>query len=107
MEINELIRLMRSPTCEGCPIHRECENGEIGCFLVKEAADMLDAQQKQIIMLEEAASAEKQACFRLGQMDVRESVVSMLQEAADHTYGIAHSTLLIAVDLVKGDGAHD
>jgi len=46
-------------------------------------------------------SAESQAVFRLGQMDMRESIVNMLTEAADNTFGITRSVLRIAVDKIK------
>lgn len=44
---------------------------------------------------------EKQALFRLGQMDIRASVTDMLQAAADGCSGVVISTLLAAVDQVK------
>lgn len=46
-------------------------------------------------------SAEKQAIFRLGQMDFQQSAVAYLQKMAESTLGISRSTLLIAADLVK------
>ena len=46
-------------------------------------------------------SAEKQACFRLGQMDMRESVAAKLQDAAGNVRGIARATLENAVAMVN------
>lgn len=46
-------------------------------------------------------SAEKQAIFRLGQMDMRESIVNMLTEAADGTFGFTRAVLRIAVGKIK------
>lgn len=45
--------------------------------------------------------AEKQAIFRLGQMDMRESIAVRLQNAADNVYGISRATLEAAVDMVN------
>ena len=47
-------------------------------------------------------SAEKQAIFRLGQMDFQQSAVAFLHDAAAGTLGVSRSTLLIAADLVNG-----
>lgn len=46
-------------------------------------------------------SAEKQAIFRLGQMDMRESIVNMLTDAADGTSGFTRAVLRIVVDKIK------
>lgn len=46
-------------------------------------------------------SAEQQAVFRLGQMDMRESIVSMLTDAANGTFGITQAALKIAVDKIN------
>lgn len=44
--------------------------------------------------------AEKQAIFRLGQMDMRESAAARLRDAAVNVYGIARATLESAADLI-------
>ena len=41
-------------------------------------------------------SSEKQAAFRLGQMEMKESIITLLQDAASDVSGIIHSTLLEA-----------
>ena len=46
-------------------------------------------------------SAEKQAIFRLGQMDMQQSVAAMLLDAANEANGLIRSTLLGASDAVK------
>ena len=46
-------------------------------------------------------SAEKQAIFRLGQMDMQQSVAAMLLDAANEVNGLIRSTLLGASDAVK------
>ena len=61
------------------------------------AANQLENMQKQVA----SASAEKQAVFRLGQLDMRESIAVMLQAAADDTYGMTGLVLLIAADMVR------
>lgn len=44
--------------------------------------------------------AEKQAVFRLGQMDMRESAAAKLRAAAANVYGIARATLESAADMI-------
>ena len=51
--------------------------------------------------LPKLTSAEKQATFRLGQMDMKESIVAILQGTAEFTSGITRAALLAAVDLIK------
>ena len=51
---------------------------------------------------ESASSAMKQALFRLGQMDMRESIAAMLQEEGDSLYGMARAALLDAAERVRG-----
>lgn len=46
-------------------------------------------------------SAERQAIFRLGQMDMRESIVAMLTDLADGTHGAICSTLVDAAERVR------
>lgn len=45
-------------------------------------------------------STEKQAAFRLGQMDMKESVIALLQDTANRTRGIIRSTLLETANAV-------
>jgi len=47
-----------------------------------------------------SSSSEKRACFRLGQMDFRESAVMKLQECATHIKGIARKAMLSCADLI-------
>lgn len=82
--------------CLGCGYEHNCSIH--GCQIMKQAADLLEDMQKQVVQ----ASAEKQACFRLGQLDMRESIVTMLQHAADGTSGLTRAALRIAVDMIKG-----
>lgn len=51
--------------------------------------------------LPELTGAEKQAVFRLGQMDMRESIADMLEDMADGTHGIVCSTLIDAAQRVR------
>ena len=50
--------------------------------------------------MEKLNSAEKQAIYRLGQMDMRESAAAKLRSAAVNVYGIARATLESAADLI-------
>ena len=45
---------------------------------------------------------EQQAAFRLGQMDMRESIADMLTDLADGTQGVVCSTLIDAAQRVRG-----
>jgi len=51
--------------------------------------------------MSEMTSAERQAVFRLGQMDMQQSVVLMLRKLADGTMGMARSILRLAADCVE------
>jgi len=46
-------------------------------------------------------SAEKQAAFRLGQMDMKESVMALLQDAASRTPGIYRAALLDTASMIE------
>lgn len=114
MDIDELIECLRfcsedKNSCPECKRYRNSTCSSMKCVddLMVQAAGALESLQNQITQMMREASAEKQACFRLGQMDVRESVVFMLWKAADNTYGIAHETLMVAADLVKGGKLND
>ena len=45
-------------------------------------------------------SAEKQAIFRLGQMDMRDSMVALLQDEAEQAGGAIKVDFLTAADLI-------
>lgn len=45
--------------------------------------------------------ADRQACFRLGQLDMRESAVAMLRQAADQLKGLSRAMLIAAADMVE------
>lgn len=49
----------------------------------------------------ENRSAQDQGVFRLGQMDMQQSVIAMLQDAAEGTSGAVRATLLAAADQVR------
>lgn len=51
-------------------------------------------------ILHQVDGARRQAIFRLGQMDMRESVAAKLRNAAANVYGIARATLESAADLI-------
>lgn len=103
MDLNKLCGALRRGSvdahrCLGCEYEHNCSIH--GCQIMKQAAEQLENLQKRVAM----ASAEKQAFFRLGQMEMKKSVVAMLRDAAAElptgsTVGLA---LLAAVDLVNG-----
>lgn len=45
---------------------------------------------------------EQQAAFRLGQMDMQQSIADMLTDLADGTQGVVRSTLIDAAQRVRG-----
>lgn len=100
MDIQKLCGALRRGSvdahrCLGCGYENNCSIH--GCQIMKEAANQLENMQKRVA----SASAEKQAVFRLGQLDMRESIAAMLQAAADDTYGMTGTVLRIAADMVK------
>lgn len=101
MDIDKLVRLLRNPHCEICPSQADCESYEgIGC-LHKEAAAALEYLQQELVNLNKSSSEEKQACFRLGQMDMRESAAAALRKASEGTHGQICATLLATAQLAE------
>lgn len=104
MEIKQLIELLRSDSCVNCPLVRECNDQYASpCLLSSVAADRLEQQEKQLV----SASAERQATFRLGQMDMQAAAVDALLEAADGTYGLITASLIEASEIVRKLGVMD
>lgn len=83
--------------CLGCEYENKCSIH--GCQLMKLAAATIEDLNRQVIT--GGTTAQNQAIFRLGQMDMKESIVAMLQEPAEFTSGITRAALLAAVDLIK------
>ena len=77
---------------DGCSIH--------GCQVMKKAAAKLEQLQRILEDPNTAASAERQAIFRLGQMDMQRSVVQMLRDLADQTVGTTRANLRAAAGCV-------
>lgn len=64
----------------------------------------LREKEREIEELKEklrAANAEKRACFRLGQMDMRQAAVDALMEMASKQSGATRSTLMIGADRIR------
>lgn len=83
--------------CLGCTYENDCSIH--GCQIMKQAADQLEDLQKRAAL----SSAEKQAVFRLGQLDMQQSIAAMLTAAADNTRGVVRASLKAAVDLINGE----
>ena len=83
--------------CLGCEYENKCSIH--GCQLMKLAATAIEDLNRQVVT--GGTTAQNQAIFRFGQMDMKESIVAMLQEPAEFTSGITRGTLLAAVDLIK------
>lgn len=86
--------------CLGCEFEDNCSIH--GCQVMKKAAAKLEQLQNILEDPNTVASAERQAIFRLGQMDMKQSAVQMLREMADATVYSSRTVLLIASDLVSG-----
>ena len=52
-------------------------------------------------ILHQADSARQQAIFRLGQMDMQQSIADMLTAKADSIFGVVRATLLDAAEQVR------
>ena len=78
-----------SLACLGCGREHNCSTH--GCRIIRLAEEKLRALER-----------EKQGCFRLGQMDMRESAAAKLRNAAANVYGITRATLESAADLIEG-----
>jgi hypothetical protein len=84
--------------CLGCEYENKCSIH--GCQLMKLAAATIEDLNRQVVT--GGTTAQNQAIFRLGQMDMKESSVAMLQDAAEFTSGITRAALLASADLIKG-----
>ena len=102
MSYLKLIKTLRAAApdnhrCLGCEYENKCSIH--GCQLMKLAAAAIEDLNRQVVT--GGTTAQNQAIFRLGQMDMKESSVAMLQEPAEFTFGITRGALLAAVDLIK------
>lgn len=83
--------------CLGCEYENKCSIH--GCQLMKLAAATIEDLNRQVVT--GGTTAQTQAIFRLGQMDMKESIVAILQGAAEFTSGIAGAALSAMADLIK------
>lgn len=83
--------------CLGCEYENKCSIH--GCQLMKLAAATIEDLNRQVVT--GGTTAQNQAIFRLGQMDMKESIIAMLRKPAEFTSGITRAALLAAVDLIK------
>lgn len=91
MKTSEIVNKLKKLDCRKCEHAAEC-----GGFCKAQECRIIDAAIDRIESLEK----EREACFRLGQMDMRETIISVLRDAAGNTFGIARSTLRSAADAV-------
>ena len=89
---------LRSNDCNKCPFSMECyPKLEEPCMLSLKAADLIDDLQQKC----ERSSKELQAVFRLGQMDMKESICNMLRDVAEHTLSVPVKAVVpICADMV-------
>ena len=106
MELVELTKALRrgavdNHRCLGCGYEHDCSIH--GCRIMKDAADKLEQLQNELVAQKTAASAEKQACFRLGQKDMQENLISAIRFAsASFTNPIILGWFRKAEELVEG-----
>ena len=74
------------------------ENMIVGIIMASHAES---GTKTELIDYVRSRSAEKQACFRLGQMDMRASAADALRKQAEFTKGICHSTMLTDADIIE------
>jgi hypothetical protein len=71
--------------------------------MLKAAAERIDLLQNELVTKKTAASAEKQACFRLGQKDMQENLIAAIRFAsASFTNPIILDWFRKAEELVEG-----
>lgn len=102
MSYLKLIKTLRAAAadnhrCLGCEYENKCSIH--GCQLMKLAAATIEDLNRQAVT--GGTTAQNQAIFRLGQMDMKESIVSILQGTAKFTSGIAAVALSAVADLIK------
>lgn len=68
MKTSDIIHALKNLDCDACEHDPICRHGNM-CVIVQEACERLALLEK-----------EKEACFRLGQMDMQASVVAMLRD---------------------------
>ena len=83
--------------CLGCEYENKCSIH--GCQLMKLAAATIEDLNRQVVT--GGTTAQNQAILRLGQMDMKESIVAILQGTAKFTSGIAAAALSAVADLIK------
>ena len=88
MKTSEIIHALQNIDCDACEHDPTCSHGNM-CVIVQEACERLALLEK-----------EKEACFRLGQMDMRASMAAKLESAAERTVGIVRRSLQTAAALV-------
>lgn len=98
----KLIKALRAAApdnhrCLGCEYENKCSIH--GCQLMKLAAATIEDLNRQVVT--GGTTAQNQAIFRLGQMDMKESIVLKLRKPAEFIAdGMHRRTLLVAADLV-------
>ena len=102
MSYLKLIKTLRAAApdnhrCLGCEYENKCSIH--GCQLMKLAAAAIEDLNRQVVT--GGTTAQNQAIFRLGQMDMKESIVAILQGTAKFTSGIAAAALSAVADLIK------
>lgn len=98
LEVKELVDVLRvcaddEIICPACGFYgNECDGSYAGpSALMLRSAELLEQQQKRIEELTariQGHTAENQACFRLGQMDMKQSCLDMLEDAMEYASGI-------------------
>ena len=83
--------------CLGCEYENKCSIH--GCQLMKLAAAAIEDLNRQVVT--GGTTAQNQAIFRLGQMDMKESIADMLIKPATFTTGITRDAFAAAVAMIQ------
>lgn len=82
------------------PMFSALTSGHDVRHLLAKTPNIVVIARPDINILHPSDKAGRQAIFRLGQMDMRESAAAKLRSAAVNVYGIARATLESAADLI-------
>lgn len=74
----------------------------VGMCLTDDSRSALQELVTHALKLMDPERSVEQAIFRLGQMDMQQSIADMLTDLADGTQGVVRSTLIDAAQRVRG-----
>ena len=100
MDLVNTLRRENDGHCLGCPHASRCSVTRLRQH-TKRAANELERLLTIAADPDSVSSAEKQACFRLGQKDMKQSIMLLLQDLASNTVGTTRDTLTDAANMIE------